>query len=199
MDRFDQQVQDGVTRFTRGLIARGVVGIAFAVVLLVWPEITLHALVLVFGAYSVIDGAVALYAAATPGPTARRWWLIVHGLAGIAVGVATLLWTGLTALTLLYLIGAWAIALGTIEIGEAVAAPLAAADRVTLGLDGLLRIAFGVIMWWRPGAGALALITLVAAFALVTGAALIAVAIQVRLRRHERRTAPGTTSARALG
>jgi uncharacterized membrane protein HdeD (DUF308 family) len=182
MESTQQRPRAEVSGLTRGLIVRGVVAIVFAIALLAWPGIGLRALVLVFGAYSLIDGCVALYSAIASPPPGQRWWLVLHGLAGIGVGVTTYFWTGLTALALLYLIGTWAIVLGVMEIGGAFAAPLPGGDRILLGLHGLLGLGFGAIMWWRPGAGALALITLIAAFALVTGMTLIVVAMQLRGR-----------------
>jgi uncharacterized membrane protein HdeD (DUF308 family) len=64
-----------------------------------------------------VDGAFALIAAFTGGAKpVPTWWLIVVGLAGIAAGLATFLWPGITALVLLVFIGAWAIVHGIFEI-----------------------------------------------------------------------------------
>jgi uncharacterized membrane protein HdeD (DUF308 family) len=169
------------SRLTRGLIARGCVAIAFGLALLIWPDIALRTMVLLFGAYAFVDGVVALYTAVVEAPRGERWWLALHGFAGVLVGIATFLWTGLTALTLLYVIGTWGIVLGIIELGASLTAPDGDRSvRVMMGLHGVSGITFGVVMWWRPGAGALALITLVAAFAIVTGATRIALGIQLR-------------------
>jgi uncharacterized membrane protein HdeD (DUF308 family) len=175
-DRLEEQG----SRLTRGLIIRGCVAIGFGVALLVWPGIGLRAFVLLFGAYSFVDGAVALYSAIVDAPTGERAWLALHGVAGILVGVAVFVWTDLTALALLYVIGTWAIIVGVIEFGAALAAPAGGGNaRVLMGLHGAVSVTFGVVMWWRPGAGALALATLVATFAIVTGATRIALGIQL--------------------
>jgi uncharacterized membrane protein HdeD (DUF308 family) len=178
----EQRMREGISRLTSGLIVRGVAGILFGVVLLAWPGLSLRSLVLVFGAYSLVDGVVAVVTAVTSAEKGERWWLVLHGLAGIAVGVVAFVWTDLSALALLYVIGTWAIVLGAIELGAALSGPGADSDRFMLGLHGVLGIAFGAVMWWRPGAGALALITLIAAFAIVTGVMRIATAIQLRRR-----------------
>jgi uncharacterized membrane protein HdeD (DUF308 family) len=182
MTTLNELAREDLDRLTRGMMLRGVLAIAFALVLLAWPGLTLRVLVLAFGTYSLVDGAVALYNALVSSGTARRWWLVIQGLAGVGVGVATYLWTGLTAIALLHLIGTWAIVLGVLQIAEAMSSSRVPSDRITMALGGLLGIFFGVIMWWRPGAGAVALVTLIAAFATVTGVTLVVVALQLRSR-----------------
>lgn len=178
----EERVREGVTRLTTGLIVRGVVAILFGVVLLLWPGVTLRTLMLVFGAYTLVDGVTSVATAATSAGKGERWWLALHGLAGVAVAVLVFFWPGLSALAALYLIGTWAIVLGTIEFAAALSGPGEGSARFMLGLHGVLGVAFGAIMWWRPGTGALALITLIAAFAIVTGVMRIGVAIQLRNR-----------------
>lgn len=178
----EQQMREAGSRLTSGLIVRGVVAILFGLVLLLWPGISLRTLMVVFGAYSLVDGVTAFGTAATSAQKGERWWLVLHGLAGIAFGVVVFVWTGLTALALLYVIGTWAIVRGTVEFAAALTGSGEGSDRFMLGLHGVLGIAFGVVMWWRPGAGALALITLIATFAIVTGVMRIATAIQLRNR-----------------
>lgn len=181
MGTLQESLENAGERLTRGLIVRGCVAIAFGVALLIWPEIGLRTMAVLFGAYSFVDGVVALYTAAVDAPKGERWWLALHGVAGVLVGIAAFLWTGLTALALLYVIGTWAIILGVIELGAALTAP-AEGDRgrLIMGLHGVMGVIFGVVMWARPGAGALALIALVATFAIVTGATRIALGIQLR-------------------
>ena len=199
MGVIEHRLQEGAARITRGLTVRGCVAIAFGVALLVWPGIGLRAMALLFGAYSFADGVVALYTAAAEAPKGERWWLALHGIAGVIVGVVAFVWTDLSALALLYVIGTWAIVLGVIELGAALAAPAATGSaRTMLALHAVLGITFGVVMWWRPGAGALASITLVATFAIVTGATRIALAIQLRRGTNAMasRLVPGPADAR---
>ena len=92
---------------------RGVLAIAFAVVILVWPSIGLTALIALFGAFALVSGVttiVGAFNAAMRG--GERAWLVVEGLLGVAVGVVVFVWPGLSALGLLYAIAAWAIAIG---------------------------------------------------------------------------------------
>jgi uncharacterized membrane protein HdeD (DUF308 family) len=162
-------------RWALGL--NGALSIALGIVIIVWPNISLFSLVIVFGAYALVRGVFGLVAAiATPIPQGRGW-LIVSSLAGIAVGVLVFLRTDMSALALLYVIGAYAIALGIIAIGGAFWLPLDNGDRVLLTLAGFVSILFGIVMFAKPGAGALAVLALIAAYALIFGLVELAVAI----------------------
>jgi uncharacterized membrane protein HdeD (DUF308 family) len=181
-ERAREDLSQGATRLRQALVVRGVVAVLFGVLLLVWPGISLGLLVLAFGGYAIADGVLALYAAVTTVPSGRRWWPVLHGIAGIAAGVVVLVWPGVTALALLYLIGTWAVVIGAVAVVAAVTGPGSGTDRWLLGLNGAAGIVFGAIMWARPGAGALVLLSLVAAFAIVTGATLIAAGVRLRNR-----------------
>jgi uncharacterized membrane protein HdeD (DUF308 family) len=164
----------------KAMVVRGVVGIAFAVVILVWPNIGLATLTALFGAYALVSGAATTTAAFATARRGDRVCLVVEGLAGIAVGVIVLVWPGPSALALLYLIAAWAIAVGLLQLALAFALPFSGGRSLLLGLGGLLSIAFGVIMFAHPGTGAVALLALIAAFAFVTGVMQVAFGLELR-------------------
>jgi uncharacterized membrane protein HdeD (DUF308 family) len=160
---------------------RGVVAIAFAIVILVWPSVGLATLIALFGAFALVSGIATIAAAGSlPVRGGERAWLIFEGLLGIAVGAGVFVWPGLSALGLLYAIAAWAIATGIVEVALAFVLPLSGGRSLLSVLCGLLSVAFGTIMFGRPGAGAVALLALVAAFALVTGVMQIAFALELR-------------------
>jgi uncharacterized membrane protein HdeD (DUF308 family) len=95
---------------------RGVASILFGLFTVVAPSISLAALVLVFGAFAFADGVLALVSAVRRRGVSDRWWvLLLQGLAGVAAGVVTVIWPDLTTLALLYLIVAWALAIGALE------------------------------------------------------------------------------------
>ena len=160
---------------------RGALAIAFAVVILVWPNIGLTALIALFGAFALVSGLATIVGAFNlPIRGGERTWLVFEGLLGIAVGVVVFVWPDLSALGLLYAIAAWAVAVGMFEIALAFVLPLSGERSLLVVLGGLLSFAFGVIMFAHPGAGAVALLALVAAFALVTGVVQIAFALELR-------------------
>jgi uncharacterized membrane protein HdeD (DUF308 family) len=177
IDRATKATKGEINRVRWALGINGALSVAFAVVILVWPDISLFALVLLFGAFSLANGVVMLGAAISGRVKEERGWLALAGIAGIAVGVLVFLWTDMSALALLYVIGAYAIVLGIIGIGGAFWLPLEGGDRALLLLTGLVSIVFGIVMFAKPGDGALVLLALIAAFALVRGIAELVVAI----------------------
>jgi uncharacterized membrane protein HdeD (DUF308 family) len=180
----EQNLQEGereLAHIWKGMAWRGVAGIVFAVIILVWPNIGLATLIALFGAFALVTGIATLVGAfSSQLPGNRRAGLVVEGLLGIAVGVVVFVWPDLSALGLLYAIAAWAIATGILEIGLAFSLPISGRRALLLGLSGVFAIAFGVIMFAHPGAGAIALLGLIAAFALVTGIMQVSYAFELR-------------------
>jgi uncharacterized membrane protein HdeD (DUF308 family) len=173
-----QQLADtGLTKVRWALGLNGALSIALGIAIIVWPGISLYSLVIVFGAYALARGIIGLGAAFSGAIDGGRGWLIVSSLAGIAVGVMVFLWTGMSALALLYVIASYAIVLGVVAIGGAFWLPLDGGDSVLLALTGFVSILFGAVMFAKPGAGALALLALIAAYALISGIAELAVSI----------------------
>jgi uncharacterized membrane protein HdeD (DUF308 family) len=165
------------------VLLRGIAGIVFGVLAFIWPGLTLITLVLLYGAYALIDGVIALMAAFTgatkPVPT---WWLIVVGLFGIAAGLVTFLWPGITALVLIIFIGAWAIAHGVFEIIGAIKLRKEIDNEWLLILAGAVSVVFGIIVLAAPGAGALGLIWAIGAYSIAFGVLLVG--LSLRLRKH---------------
>src|SRR6266508_2947407 len=144
----ETQLKEGersLARIWKVTALRGVLAIAFAVVILIWPSIGLTALIALFGAFALVsgDGTIA-GAIRIPMERRQRIWLVIEGLLGVAVGVVVFIWPDLSALGLLYAIAAWAIALGIVEMGVAWVLPISGGRSLLAGLGGLLSVAFGV-------------------------------------------------------
>ena len=202
----ETQLNEGeqiLARIWKVTALRGILAIAFAVVILVWPSIGLTALIALFGAFALVSGVTTIVGAfSVPMRGGDRAWLVVDGLLGIAVGVVVFVWPALSALGLLYAVAAWAIATGILEMSFAFVVPVSGGRRLLLLLGGLLSVAFGVIMFGHPGAGAVALLALIGAFAFVSGVMQIALAIELRsvageVKRHVRPLAKPHAAAHA--
>ena len=160
---------------------RGVVAVLFGVIALAMPGITLAALVIAWGAYSVADGIVALVAAWQARHDGPQFWSFLGiGLLGIAAGVATFVWPGITQLVLLMVIAGWAVGTGMFEIVAAIRLRKEIQGEWALGLSGALSVLFGLMMFVSPGAGALAVLGLIAAYAIAFGVLLVVLGFRLR-------------------
>jgi uncharacterized membrane protein HdeD (DUF308 family) len=174
------------------LAIRGAAAILFGIGAFLWPGITLAVLVLLFGAYSLVDGIFAVIAGIAARKEQERWWMMVlEGLAGIIIGVITFVYPGVTALVLLYLIAAWSIITGVFEIAAAIRLRQEIEGEWLLILAGILSIIFGVLLVVLPGPGALALIWLIGSYAIVFGILLLVLAFRLRSLRDTLRQAAG--------
>jgi uncharacterized membrane protein HdeD (DUF308 family) len=164
------------------LLLRGIAAIAFGVLAFVWPDLTLLTLTYMWGIYAISDGVLALWAAIAgkAGEIAPRWWLAVVGIAGILAGLLTFVWPGMTALVLLMFIASWAIVIGVLQIWGAIRLRKEIEGEWLLALSGLLSVAFGVILFVQPGAGALAVVWMIGWFAMLAGCVYIALAFQLK-------------------
>jgi uncharacterized membrane protein HdeD (DUF308 family) len=166
------------------LALRGLAAIVFGILAFVWPGATITALVMLFGAYALVEGALAVAMALTNVVGQRRWWVLLEGFTSIAISVITLLWPGVTALALLYLIAAWAIVTGVLEILAAIELRREISNEWLLILSGIASVVFGVLVIVFPGAGALSVLWMIALYAVVFGALLVALSFRVRKLGH---------------
>ncbi len=181
MNSLADQLASILTRSWWLLLLRGLAAIAFGVLTWVQPGISLAALVLLFGAYCLADGILAVWMAFAGRKDHEYWWLLLlGGLAGIGVGLLTLMAPGVTALAVLFYIAIWAIATGMLQIAAAIRLRREIKGEWAFILGGLASVAFGAILAARPAAGALTLLWLVATYAVVFGVLLVILAIRSR-------------------
>jgi uncharacterized membrane protein HdeD (DUF308 family) len=175
------------------LALRGVLGILFGIAAFVWPESTLTALVLVFGAYVFVDGIFALIAGIGMRRQLSLWWLVLlEGVAGIILGLLTFRSPDITALILLSFIAAWSIITGVFEIVTAVRLRKMIPNEWLLILSGVVSIIFGILLIAQPGAGAISIVWLLGAYALLFGILTLMLAFRLRgMRKTIGRQATG--------
>jgi len=160
---------------------RGIAAIIFGVIALVWPGATIAALTLVFGCYLLVDGIFAVAAGlATSGQFSRWWTVALEGLAGIVLGLMTLVLPGITAQAIIYLIAAWAVVTGVLEITSAIRLRREMANEIVMILSGLISIVLGIMLFAFPLDGAVSLIWLIGVFSLVFGFSLILLSLRLR-------------------
>ena len=197
LDHAAEVARTKVTKMRWALGLHGLASAALGVMILAWPGISVYALTIVFGAYTLATGIVELGAAFTSPARDERGWLILRGLLGITVGVLVFAWPGISALALLYVIGVYALLLGILAVAASFRLPLDGGVTASMILTGLASIVFGIVIFAKPGAGALAVLALIAAFALLTGVTELVVAVggEKLLERKAKKTfAPPRTS-----
>lgn len=172
---------------------RGAIALLFGILALLWPGLTLLWLVALFAAYALISGVVSIIAAVQNRRSDREWWLILLlGLVSVAAGIVALIHPALTALVLVLVMGANALVTGVLDIAVAIRLRKVIQNEWLLILSGLASIIFGVLVFLFPGAGALAMVWLISAYAIVTGILLLWLAF--RAHGWRRRQAAATPS-----
>jgi uncharacterized membrane protein HdeD (DUF308 family) len=160
---------------------RGLIAVLFGLIAVVRPFSTLLVLVLFFGAYALVNGVIVAIIAFQERKAFARWWvLLLEGLVGIIAGVLTFLSPYFAALVLLYVIAAWAIVTGVLELATAFSGWLPVALEWSLGLAGILSVLLGVFLILQPVAGLFGLVWLIGVYALAYGILLIIRAFQFR-------------------
>ena len=174
-----------VSRYWWVIALRGAVAILFGVLAFAWPGVTLQALVLLFGAYAVVDGAVAIIVGIKEYGERERWWAtLLGGLVSLAAGIVTFMMPGLTALTLLTLIAIWAVMRGIFEIVAAIRLRKEIEGEWLMALSGALSIAFGLYLFAFPGSGAVAVVWWIGAYAVAIGLMLVVLGFRARGMAH---------------
>ena len=161
-------MEASVNRSWWGVLLTGLAAVVFGVLVLTWPGLTLATFITLFGIFAIAYGAIYGLGSLL-GAGDHRWTGALVGLAGIAAGVAALVWPDLTALGLLYIIAAWAIATGAFDLVSMFGRDQSGWSRAFYGLLGVVSIGFGVFLFARPLSGALALLWAVGVLAIAGG------------------------------
>lgn len=177
------------------LLLRGFAAVVFGLLTFLMPGLTLLVLVSLFGGYCIVNGVLTLVAAFRGGRGQPRWWaLAVEGIAGLIAGIITLMWPGVTSLALLYVVAAWAIITGALQIGTGIRLRKQISNEWVLIVGGLLSIGFGILLMLVPVAGAVVVAWWVGSYAFAFGILLSVLAFRLR---HQA-TSAGSSSMRAM-
>ena len=163
------------------LLIRGILGIVIGFVAFAWPGVTIAVLVGIFAVYAIIDGVTNLVLGLSRTPAhGRSWAQALQGIVGIAAGVMTFLWPVVTAFVLVIFIGAWAIVTGLFEIVAAIRLRKVIKGEWLLALSGVLSVAFGILVFAFPGAGAVGISWILGIYTAAAGMVLVALAVRMR-------------------
>jgi uncharacterized membrane protein HdeD (DUF308 family) len=170
------------------LMLRGLCAIVLGIMAIVWPGITLLTLVLVFAAFTLIDGAAAVVLGFKGEEDGTVWWtLVVMGVLAIAAGIITFFYPQITIAVLLAIIAASAIVRGVFELIAAIRLRKEIDDEWILAISGIASIIFGGLILYRPDVGLVAIVLLIGAYMLAIG--VLAVALSLRLRKLQQKLA----------
>jgi uncharacterized membrane protein HdeD (DUF308 family) len=163
------------------LAFRGVIAILFAIFAFAWPGITLGVLVILFGVYAFLDGILAIVSAVRAVRGHRRWGaFLFEGIVGILAGLCAWFVPGITLAFLIYLVAAWAIITGVLEIAAAIRLRRDVTGEWLLILAGIVSILFGVLIYIAPIAGAIVIVWWIAGYAMIFGILLLVLAFRLR-------------------
>jgi uncharacterized membrane protein HdeD (DUF308 family) len=166
------------------MLLRAMTAIFFGILALPWADLTLATLVILFGTYALVNGITALIMAIASKDLPGFASLLFEALAGIAAGVFTFLYPGLTSVALLVVIAAWAIMTGIAAIATAIALRREISGEWPLPFVGALSIALGGLLL-RSGARALRVAWMIALYALISGSTQLLFALRMRQLAHE--------------
>ena len=163
------------------LLIRGILSVMIGFIAFAWPGVTIAVLVGIFAVYAILDGTTNLFLGLRTSPErGRSVAQVLQGIVGIAVGVLTALWPGVTALALIWFIGGWAVVTGALEIAAAIRLRKVISGEWILVFSGVLSIVFGLLVLAFPAAGAVGISWILGAYAAAAGFILIALAIRLR-------------------
>lgn len=163
------------------IAVRGFIALIFGILVLAWPGLALAILAIIFGAYVFVDGIFTLVAAVNyKAGAGRRTWLFIRGIAGIIVGLITFFWPAITALALVIIIAAWALVTGVMELIYAFRANQESAIRWMFAISGILSLILGALMLAQPLLGALVIVWIIGAYAVLAGILLITLGFRLR-------------------
>ncbi|MGH3762614.1 HdeD family acid-resistance protein [Actinophytocola sp.] len=163
------------------VVLRGVVAVGFGIVAIAWPEITVLALAVLWGAYMLLDGITSIVLGMGRG--SDRTYLIALGVLGIAAGVISFVWPRITVVVLLVVIAVWAIVAGAVQVAAAIRLRKVISSEWFLAVCGVVTLVLGLLLIVQPAEGAIALLIAIATFAIAWGVVLVVLGLRLRQLR----------------
>jgi uncharacterized membrane protein HdeD (DUF308 family) len=171
----------GLAKYWWAIALRGVVAVLFGLMLMFRPGLSLATLVLLFGAYMLVDGVLTTFGAISGRKENDHWgMLLVGGLLSVLLGLLTFRAPGVAAIALLVYIAAWAIVTGVTLIAAGIRLRKEIESEWFLITGGVLAVLWGFWLLWNPAAGALGILWTMGIFAIAFGVAMILLAFRLK-------------------
>ena len=162
------------------LILLGILAVVVGIIAIAWPSVTILALVILFAVYAFMAAgleATRAFTGRTAGPVFGH---LLLALIDLAAGVVALVWPGPTAFVLVIVVGAWALVGGVVEVVAGFGSGETAGTRALFIVSGLVSVAFGILLFARPGVGAVTLALLFGLYSMIYGFSQITAGVQLR-------------------
>jgi len=176
-------LRNAISDYWLSITARGLVAVLFGVMAFIWQDVTLHMLIVLFGGVVLLDGAFSLIFATRINEFHDRMWmwmLIVPGILGVVLGITAIAWPAETAVSLLYFVAVWAIAVGLLEFAIGIQLGSEVGGGWMLTGCGIWSTLFGMSLVAWPHIALHGLIWLLGACAIFFGAALMFLGLRIR-------------------
>jgi uncharacterized membrane protein HdeD (DUF308 family) len=168
------------------LLIRGVLLVLFGILAVSWPGLALYTFIVFFGAFALVHGILSILGSIMNRRDNEDWWLVLlEGIVSIIIGVMTVVWPGLTGLVLAYFIAAWAVVMGILKIYGAIKLRKAIEGELLLIIAGIISVVFGIFIFARPLAGALAIAWIIGIYAIVFG--LLSIVLSFRIKSWQKK------------
>jgi len=161
--------------------SRGIIAVLFGLVAIFLPGITLDILVLLVGAFFFVDGILSIIGSFGNRMVENRWWLsLLEGIAGVLVGILTIIWPAVTLVAIILMIAVWALITGVVEVVAAIRLRRFIINEWFLALCGILSILFGIVLLFNPGVGAITLVWILGTYAIFFGILLLSLGLKLK-------------------
>jgi uncharacterized membrane protein HdeD (DUF308 family) len=162
------------------LALRGIAAILFGILALAWRGDTVGSFMLLFGGFALVDGLLAIFAALTNVAANKRWWIVLHGLISIDIALFTIFWTESAGTILLYMMAAWALITGIMEVAGARRLDRWVANEELLYQSGIASISFAVLLIIVSKTSVLSVTQLIAPAAVIFGLLTLVLSLNIR-------------------
>ena len=162
------------------LALRGIAMILFGVIALAWRGDTVGSFMLLFGGFALVDGLFAIFVALSQVAGDKRWWILSHGFLSVVLAILSFIWTNVTASILLYLVAAWALITGILEVAGARRLDHWVANEELLYQSGIASISFAVLLIIVSKTSVLSVTQLIAPAAIIFGLLTLVLSLNIR-------------------